>query len=204
MTHWRCSGVSGMEHPRADSTAQNALLASHPSRTKTDTTSTEERPMLARQCTPRDRPALTISARCSTERKKPSLSDGTERSGIGRFMNLIAAASHSPDSRWSPRSLVSSSVSMETRTSIPSRESALSSSQSQSPPRGRATIAMRLGAASLMEYMVAFICSSQSDSVANYFFCWSPAESGLVGKLAPSAKVTSCNSIRIRASPSHQ
>jgi hypothetical protein len=158
MTHWRCSGVSGMEHPRADSTAQNALFASHPSRTKTDTASTEDRPILARQCTPRDRPALTISARCSIEFKKPSLSDGTERSRIGRFTNLIAADSHSSRSRWSPSSSVSSSVSRETRTSIPSRESALISSQSQSPPRGRATIAIRLGAASLMEYMVAFIC----------------------------------------------
>lgn len=151
MTHWRCSGVSGMEHPRADSTAQNALFASHPSRTKTDTASTEDRPILARQCTPRDRPALTISARCSIEFKKPSLSGDTERSRIGRFTNLIAADSHSSRSRWSPSSSVSSSVSRETRTSIPSRESALISSQSQSPPRGRATIAMRLGAASLID-----------------------------------------------------
>jgi hypothetical protein len=160
MTHWRCSGVSGMEHPRADSTAQNALSASHPSRTKTETASTEERPILARQCTPSDRPALTISARCSIERKKPSLSDGTERSRIGRFTNSIAAALQSSGSRRSPSSFVSSSVSMETRTSIPSRESASSSSQSQSPPRGRATIAMRLGAASLMEYMVALMSSA--------------------------------------------
>lgn len=134
-----------MEHPRADWTAANAFSESHPSRTNTDTASIEERPILARQCTPSDRPALTISARCSTERKKPSLSDGTERSGIGRFTNSIAAASHSSDSRRSPSSLVSSAVSMETRILIPSCESALNSPQSQSPPRGRATIAMRLG-----------------------------------------------------------
>lgn len=108
MTHWRCSGVSGMEQPRADSTAQNALPTSHPSRTKMDTASTEERPILARQCTPSDHPALTISTRYSTVRKKLSLSDGTERSRIGRFTNLIAAASHSFDSRRIPSSAVSS------------------------------------------------------------------------------------------------
>src|SRR5579872_597757 len=85
ITHWRCPGVSGMEQPRADSTASNAVLGFYPSRTtqavlKTDTASTEERPMLARQCTPRNRPALAISASCSTECRKPSLSSGTERS----------------------------------------------------------------------------------------------------------------------------
>jgi len=32
ITHWRCSGVSGIEQPRADSTAWNASFASQPSR----------------------------------------------------------------------------------------------------------------------------------------------------------------------------
>jgi hypothetical protein len=119
ITHWRCSGVSGIEQPRADSTPWNASFASYPSRTRTDTASTEERPILARQCTARGRPSLTISASRSTLRKKSPASDGTERSGMGRFTNLIATASQSSDSGSKPSSIGSSFVNMETRTSIP-------------------------------------------------------------------------------------
>jgi hypothetical protein len=83
---------------------------------------------------------------------KSSRSMGTDRSRIGMFINIRPVAAHSADCLRNPSSRASSCVNIETTTSMPSRASALTSSHSQPPPRGQATIAMRLGRAAQMGY----------------------------------------------------
>jgi hypothetical protein len=141
ITHCRWSGVSGTEHPRAALIARKASSGWFPPKTKRQAAINADLPIPCRQWIATLLPPAKRRSNFLTKSKVALGEAGTLRSTIGKDRNSMRFARHSRASWARSRSSISSLVSNETTTSRPAERQLLTSSSSQSPPRGRDTMA---------------------------------------------------------------
>jgi hypothetical protein len=151
-THSRCSFVSGTSQPRAAAIRSHADAGSTPLATRTQAANRAALPIPCRQWMATFSPN---ARRCSSRRTKSKaafVEGGRPRSAMGKTMKSIRIFSHKSHSWAKSNSAFSSLVRAETIAWIPIRFQEEISSSSQSPPRGRGTIANRPGHGPSIQY----------------------------------------------------